>query len=282
MSNQANPSGKIISLPQGGGALSSIGEKFSPDLHTGTGDTSDRFLVHVDFKYEERPDPFPDYRAGFEIRTTRRCRAIKITTQTEDGTTHPVREYRFSYTTYPYNGASLLHQLDIIGYDDAGNAYDNDEPDTDHPKQLPPLTFGYTQFVPEKRRFEVVEDRDVDLIIKGSNPHHMTKSRISSGPETQGPFRRCQHPCSQLPTARGIQGGPTACARQRPEGACPEHLGQGLVTEEVFPSFFFHSRAAASSNKTQQSLPLVAGTPTRCAVRRPCALHSVSGQDWPL
>jgi len=28
---------QIISLPKGGGALSGIGEKFSPDLHTGTG-----------------------------------------------------------------------------------------------------------------------------------------------------------------------------------------------------------------------------------------------------
>src|SRR5687767_13318857 len=27
----------VISLPKGGGALSGIGEKFSPDLHTGTG-----------------------------------------------------------------------------------------------------------------------------------------------------------------------------------------------------------------------------------------------------
>jgi len=30
-------SGDIISTPKGGGALSGMGEKFSPDLHTGTG-----------------------------------------------------------------------------------------------------------------------------------------------------------------------------------------------------------------------------------------------------
>ena len=29
-----------IALPKGGGALSGIGEKFSPDLHTGTGNFS--------------------------------------------------------------------------------------------------------------------------------------------------------------------------------------------------------------------------------------------------
>jgi len=37
MSNQTNTSSQVISLPKGGGALSGIGEKFSPDLHTGTG-----------------------------------------------------------------------------------------------------------------------------------------------------------------------------------------------------------------------------------------------------
>src|SRR5437773_12068839 len=37
MSNGAGGSGQVISLPQGGGALKGIGEKFSPDLFTGTG-----------------------------------------------------------------------------------------------------------------------------------------------------------------------------------------------------------------------------------------------------
>ena len=37
MSNKSGTSSQIIGLPQGGGALHGIGEKFSPDLHTGTG-----------------------------------------------------------------------------------------------------------------------------------------------------------------------------------------------------------------------------------------------------
>src|SRR5215470_2203509 len=37
MASQNNPSGQTISLPRGGGALHGIGEKFSPDLFTGTG-----------------------------------------------------------------------------------------------------------------------------------------------------------------------------------------------------------------------------------------------------
>src|SRR5829696_5756580 len=37
MSNKSSASSQVISLPKGGGALQGIGEKFSPDLHTGTG-----------------------------------------------------------------------------------------------------------------------------------------------------------------------------------------------------------------------------------------------------
>src|SRR5262245_3723733 len=37
MSSPSSPSQSIISLPKGGGALQGIGEKFAPDLHTGTG-----------------------------------------------------------------------------------------------------------------------------------------------------------------------------------------------------------------------------------------------------
>ena len=37
MSNKSGTSNQVISLPKGGGALSGIGENFSPDLHTGTG-----------------------------------------------------------------------------------------------------------------------------------------------------------------------------------------------------------------------------------------------------
>lgn len=35
--DKSGPSSQVIALPQGGGALHGIGEKLSPDLHTGTG-----------------------------------------------------------------------------------------------------------------------------------------------------------------------------------------------------------------------------------------------------
>src|SRR5712691_9293324 len=41
--NKSGTSSQVISLPQGGGALHGLGEKFSPDLHTGTGN----FMVPI-------------------------------------------------------------------------------------------------------------------------------------------------------------------------------------------------------------------------------------------
>jgi hypothetical protein len=35
--NKRGGSAQLISVPHGGGALHGIGEKFAPDLHTGTG-----------------------------------------------------------------------------------------------------------------------------------------------------------------------------------------------------------------------------------------------------
>ncbi len=50
---ESDPAGHIISLPSGGGALSGVGERFSPDLHTGTG----KFTV---------PIALPPGRNGFQ------------------------------------------------------------------------------------------------------------------------------------------------------------------------------------------------------------------------
>jgi hypothetical protein len=42
----AGGSSNVISLPKGGGALRGIGEKFSPDLHTGSGNFTGRLPSH--------------------------------------------------------------------------------------------------------------------------------------------------------------------------------------------------------------------------------------------
>jgi hypothetical protein len=113
------------------------------------------FLVHVDFDYEPRPDSFSDYRPGFETRTTLRCHTITITTQTMDGVAHKVREYRFIYEQDPHNGVSLLSQIEVFGFDDAGTI--SEKP------VLPPLTYGYSRFEPDKRQFKSVTGQALPL-----------------------------------------------------------------------------------------------------------------------
>jgi RHS repeat-associated protein len=121
------------------------------------------FLVGVEIDYEPRPDPFSDYRAGFEIRSTLRCRTIRVATQAADGVRRVAREYRFSYQQASFNGASLLTRVDVVGIDES----------TQPPEEpLPPLTFGYAGFDPARRRFRVVtgpglpmlDDKNVTLV----------------------------------------------------------------------------------------------------------------------
>ena len=57
MSKPANQA-ELISLPKGGGATKGLGEKFAPDLHTGTGN----FTV---------PIALPPGRNGFQPKCTR-------------------------------------------------------------------------------------------------------------------------------------------------------------------------------------------------------------------
>lgn len=108
----------------------------------------DKFLVSVTFVYEERPDPFSDHRAGFEIRTRLRCTGIEIRTHADRE--RLVRVYRLIYLDQrglpieqlPLNAASLLSQALVEGHDD------------ERVESLPPIEFGYTAFEPTKRRYQ--------------------------------------------------------------------------------------------------------------------------------
>ena len=105
------------------------------------------FLVSVEFEYEARPDPFSDRRAGFEVRTTQRCRVIRVRTHAADGETRLAREYRFTYAQAPFNGVSLLTRVDVVGIDESMPADRREQ-------ALPPITFDYSGFEPAGRRFE--------------------------------------------------------------------------------------------------------------------------------
>jgi RHS repeat-associated protein len=117
-----------------------------------------RFLVSVTFEYDERPDPFSEYRAGFEIRTTWRCTRIEIRTHADQE--RLVRSYRLTYLDErpglehlrPLNGLSLLSQIDVVGHDG------------DRTEALPPLEFGYTRFEPDRRDFFPVTGSDLPAL----------------------------------------------------------------------------------------------------------------------
>lgn len=111
-----------------------------------------KFLVTVTFDYEARLDSCSDYRAGFEIRTSARCRSILVTTHADKD--YPVRRYDLRYENETLNKVSLLTSVDVIGFDDAGN----------EAKELPPLQFSYSRFNPQdqqQRDFYPVEGADL-------------------------------------------------------------------------------------------------------------------------
>lgn len=112
-----------------------------------TDGTETKFIVSVVFNYEDRLDPFSGYRAGFEIRTRKRCERIEV--WTSPGKDRLVRSYNLIYLDQrddpeqplPINGASLLSEIEVIGHDG------------DVTEALPPLEFGYTRFEPARRDF---------------------------------------------------------------------------------------------------------------------------------
>ena len=71
----------------------------------------------VELEYEARPDAFADYRAGFEVRTTQRCRLIRVSTHAADGVTRVAREYRLAYQEAAFTGVSLLAGVTAVGID---------------------------------------------------------------------------------------------------------------------------------------------------------------------
>ena len=117
-----------------------------------------RFLVSVRFVYEERPDPFSECRAGFELRTRLRCKRIEIRTHADQD--RLLRTYRLEYVdqrvragelppaSLPPNSVSLLSRIRVVGHDGSAT------------QTLPPMDFGYTDFTPQRQTFRPVEAVD--------------------------------------------------------------------------------------------------------------------------
>lgn len=153
----------------------------------------EKYLLRIEFDYEYeafdknehpikpwklRPDPFSTYRAGFEIRTARRCNRILIKSLHKDVNppSHLIRSYDLLYeNTQDISGVSILAQVVHRGYTadqpetEARNWDFGDERNPPHavqPKKnprnglyaasLPPITLEYTTFDPRQRELETV------------------------------------------------------------------------------------------------------------------------------
>ncbi len=135
-----------------------------------------QFLVKIKFFYEERPDKFSTYCAGFEIRTVRRCTKIEVSTHHNvnsiDGTDNTIicRTYHLCYFDLleacsleqsPPNGVSLLYQIRVEGHDGGRSEW------------LPPLEFGYTTFEPSRRKFSPITGSEMPPLSLANHNYEM-------------------------------------------------------------------------------------------------------------
>ncbi|WP_300664819.1 SpvB/TcaC N-terminal domain-containing protein, partial [Fluviicola sp.] len=103
-----------------------------------------KHLCEVRFVYEERPDSFSVYRQGFEIRTTKRCKAVSTYTHADE--TRKVKTYHFNYLEdLPLNGVSLLKDVSVEGHKGEESEW------------MPPLEFGYSTFKPSIRGLDEIK-----------------------------------------------------------------------------------------------------------------------------
>ena len=114
------------------------------------------FLVAVTFEYEERPDPFSDHRAGFEIRTRRRCRAVTGTTSADEVRQRPAVRVRLRRGPLQRRDAAARGARRRLRR--AGRAL----------AELPPLEFGYTGFAPRLRDLVTVTGPEVPPLAVGT------------------------------------------------------------------------------------------------------------------
>lgn len=136
----------------------------------------EHFFVSVNFNYETLPAryahdipdvqriyPVADHRAGFEIRTCKRCAQIAVHTHADAD--RLVRTYDLLYldqlddfaslaNRLPRNGASLLNRICVTGHD-------LERTHSEQTQSLPPLEFGYAHFAPEQEDFFAIEDTDI-------------------------------------------------------------------------------------------------------------------------
>ena len=96
-----------------------------------------------------RPDPFSTYRAGFEIRTLRRCRRIIMYHHAAElDSAIRVKSTDLAYDLNPDTRISFLAAVTLTGYRRVNNTY--------RAASFPPVTFRYSAFRPTEQRYQSV------------------------------------------------------------------------------------------------------------------------------
>jgi RHS repeat-associated protein len=101
-----------------------------------------------------RPDPFSSFRAGFEVRTLRRCERVLMfhhAPELKGDAPTLVKAMSLEYAETPASRLSLLTGVQVNGYRRRSPASDNFEQ-----QSLPPLSFDYSTFEPNRQRYQAV------------------------------------------------------------------------------------------------------------------------------
>ena len=108
-----------------------------------------------------RPDPFSSFRAGFEIRTLRRCRRVLMLHHFKEGELDSaplVKSTNFRYGVNSDTQISFLTSAGVSGY-----RKDPEDPQRYLKRDMPPVTFKYAEFEPHNQRYQSVTARGGDL-----------------------------------------------------------------------------------------------------------------------
>jgi len=104
-----------------------------------------------------REDRFSSFRAGFEIRTLRRCRRVMMFHHfAELGGPTLVRSTDFEYKTDPNTRTSFLVSATVTGHE-------KDTASTYRSVSMPPVTFAYTEFRPHEQHYQSIEALGADM-----------------------------------------------------------------------------------------------------------------------
>uniref|UniRef100_UPI0025E82ECE SpvB/TcaC N-terminal domain-containing protein n=1 Tax=Sulfurovum sp. TaxID=1969726 RepID=UPI0025E82ECE len=126
-----------------------------------TEDRAPTYLSHDEItkEWSLRPDPFSSFRSGFEIRTLRRCERVLMFHHFSELGDMPtlVKSTDFTYIVDPNNNLSLLSSATITGYvkKETDSSYQS--------SSMPPVIFKYSEFTPQKQRYQSISARCDDL-----------------------------------------------------------------------------------------------------------------------